>query len=108
MSQRRSKDGLFVDTRLLRDHVDKLREKKKTATRLYENVIGMKRADDPAMSYRYEPVLRDINQLIEYFDRMALLLSNVSDDAIELSHKIGAIIEEGTEYTRHTVSNNFL
>jgi len=103
-----NKSSLFVDTGLLRDHVSKLREKKKIATRLYENVMGMRNADDPTSSYRYDSILRDIEQLMEYFDRMATLLSNVGDDAIELSHKLNTLIKEDTEYTHYTISNNFL
>ncbi len=108
MSTRYSSDGLFVDTRLLRDHVSKLREKKKTATRLYESVKGMRRADDPESAYRYRAILQEIDTLIEYFGRMAALLDNVGDDAVELSHKIQKIFEDGADYTRYTISENFL
>ena len=100
--------SLFIDVGLLRDHVSKLREKKKTATRLYESVKGMRRADDPESVYRYRAILQEIDALIEYFDRMAALLDNVGDDAVELSHKIQKIFEDGADYTRYTISENFL
>lgn len=108
MSSGYGKGGLFVDTGLLRDHVSKLRERKKTATRLYETVVAMKRMDDPGVAHRYNSVLREIQQLIEYFDRMAALLDNVSDDAVELSHRIESLLENSTDYTRRTISENFL
>ena len=99
---------MYIDTGLLRDHVSKLRENKKTAIRLYEKVLDMRRADDPTISYRYTSVLREIEQLIEYFDRMALLLDNVADDAIELSQKLGNSIQQSTGNTRRTISKHFL
>ena len=99
---------MFVDTGLLRDHVSKLREKRKTAIRLYESVLDIKNADLPACDYRYRTILRDIEQLIEYFDRMADLLSNVSDDAVELSQKIGNLIQDDADNTRYIVNDNFM
>ena len=108
MSRNHTDSSLFIDVGLLRDHVSGLREKKKTATRLYESVKGMKRADDLESAYRYRAILREIDVLFEYFDRMAVLLDNVGDDAIELSHKMQKLIEDGTAYTNYTVSDNFL
>ena len=108
MSRHFNRDDLFVDTELLRDHVSKLREKKKIATKLYENVRGMRRSDEPENAYRYNSLLREIEQLIEYFDRMAAYLSDMSDDAVELSRKMGNLIEENTEYTRYIISDNYM
>ena len=108
MSKNYDTDGLFVDTGLLRDHVSKLHERKKTATRLYESVRSMRRADDPAFAYKYDSILQNIEQLIEYFTRMASALDKIEGDATELSQKIGRLIEEDTDDTRHTISNNFM
>lgn len=108
MSKGFNKNSLFVDTGLLRDHVSKLREEKKLAIRLYENVAAMKRVSDPTISYQYNPILRDIEELMEYFGRMANLLDSIADDAIQLSHEIGALIEDNTELTRQVTSNNFM
>ena len=105
---RHNKDGVFVNTGLLRDHVYKLRERKKTATRLYEKVAGMRRLDDPTVSYRYNSILREIEQLIEYFDRMAVLLDNVESDAVELSQNIRDLMQEGIEETHRKTSENFM
>ena len=100
--------GLFVDTGLLRNHVSKLREEKKMATRLYENVVAMKTISDPTVTYQYDTILRDIEQLVEYFDRMAILLDDITDDAIRLSHEMGTLIEDDTASTRHIISDNYL
>ena len=103
-----NKSGLFVDTDLLRDHVSKLREEKKMAISLYESVSAMKRTCDPTVSYQYDSVLRDIEQLMEYFGAMADLLDNIADDAIRLSHELHALIEESTATNRHIISDNYL
>lgn len=102
------KEHTFVDTGLLRDHVSKLRQQKKIASRLYENVAAMKRLSDPSVAYQYNSILRDIQQMIDYFDRMAKELDHIGDEAVELSHRIGKIIEESTERTRSTTSKNFM
>ncbi len=68
----------------------------------------MKRLSDPADAYQYNSILRDIQQMIDYFDGMAKTLDHIEDEAVELSHRIGKMIEEGTEKTRHTISKNFM
>ena len=104
----RDKNGLFVDTGLLRDHVSKLREEKKVAARLYENVAAMKNVSDPTVSYQYDPVLRDIEQLMEYFGRMANLLDHIVDDAVQLSLVLSTLVEDDTELTRRIASHAFM
>lgn len=103
-----NRHGSFVDTGLLRDHVSKLRQQKKIASRLYENVAAMKRLSDPSVAYQYNSILRDIQQMIDYFDRMAKELDHIGDEAVELSHRIGEMIEDSTEKTRRTISKNFM
>jgi len=92
----------------LRDHISKLREERKLAARLYENVLAMKRCSDPAAAYQYDPILRDIDQLEEYFQRMASFLAEVEDEAVRLSNKLGRMIDEDTDSTRRTTSGTFM
>lgn len=102
------RDGLYVDTGLLRDHVSKLREEKKLASRLYENVVVMKAMADPMESYRYDAVLRDVAQLIEYFEAMAKQLTHVADDAVQLSNHLRGMIEDSTELSRRITDAEIL
>lgn len=102
------RNNSFVDTGYLRDHVSKLREQKKIASKLYDNVSYMKRNDDPNNAYQYNSVLRDINQMIQYFDRMAAVLSKACDDAVQLSYDLGDVIESDTENVRRTLSKTFM
>lgn len=108
MSKNRNQNTLFVDTGFLRDHVSRLREQKKLASRLYENVAAMKRVDDPTVAYKYDPVLRDISKLIDYFGRMADFLSNVDDDAVQLNDKLEALLRDSTEDTKGAINNTFM
>ena len=106
MSPNHSRDDFFVDTGLLRDHVSKLREQRKIASRLYANVLAMRNCSDPSVSYRYNSLLRDIERLIEYLDRMAQVLSATGDDAIMVSRKLGNLIYDDTIETRRKVSSS--
>lgn len=108
MSRNHSQDGVFLDTGLLRDHVSKLREERKLALRLREAVVSMRMVSDPTVAYQYNSVLRDIDQLIEYFGRMAKLLDDVDDEAVALSLRLRAIIEEDTESAHRTIERAIL
>lgn len=105
MSKNHSRDDFFVDTGLLRDHVSKLRQQRKIASNLYANVLAMRNCSDPSVAYRYNPLLHDIELLIEYFDRMSRELSATADEAVIHSRQLGDMIEADTATTRHIVSN---
>ena len=90
---------------LLRDHISELNKEKKIAQELYDNVMAAKRLSDPSESYKYNRVLNEIEQLIEYFAKMADVLRNVEFEAGQLSQKIGATIEDDTARAKHAISN---
>lgn len=100
--------GLFLDTGLLRDHVSKLREERRIAGKLYDNLKAMRNADDPSEAYKYNSALHDAKQLIEYFDRMANTFARLEDDAVELKNELGAIIKDDTAQLHHIVNNTFM
>lgn len=108
MSFDHRQSDVFVDTGLLRDHVSKLCEQKKTATKLYNNVLAMRNCGDPSEYGKYYPILRDIDQLIDYLYTMYKVLNNAEDDAVQLSRVIGNLIEDGADNVRHTDSNAFM
>lgn len=101
-------DDFYLDTGLLRDHVSKLREQKKIASRLYATVSAMRNSSPPSEAYRYNSLLRDIEQLIAYFDKMADVLSNASDEAVYLKHKLSMIIEDDTYHARSVVRKSLM
>lgn len=108
MSKGNHRTGVYVDVGLLRDHVSKLREEKKTAMKLYDSVVMMRECSELPAGGQYSAVLRDVNQLIEYFNRMARVLAEAEDEAIRISKEIGIAIEDETELTRHTSSQNYM
>ena len=108
MSKGHHKNGLFVDTRFLRDHVSKLYEEKKMAAKLYETVVAMKQHSDPADVQRYDSILQDVDALLEYFGRMARLFAEIDDDVVQLENSLGRMIEDDTNRVRHTVSSTFM
>lgn len=107
MSKDNNKNSLYVDTGLLRDHISKLREEKKLASRLYENIAVMKTFADPMVTYQYDLLLRDIEQMIEYFNTMANQLADIHDEAVQLSHELRGMIEDSTDLSRHITVENF-
>lgn len=107
MSRAHNND-FFIDTGLLRDHVSKLREERKNASRLYAYVSAMKNCADPSVAHTYNSVLRDIDRLIKYLDKMADVLSDAEYDAERLSDKLGALIEHDTAHAHHTISRSLM
>ena len=97
-----------MDTGLLRNHISKLREEKKLASRLYENIAVMKTVADPMVAYQYDSVLRDIEQVIEYFNAMANQLAHIADEAVQLSQELRDMIEDSTDLSQHITSKNFV
>lgn len=108
MRKEYNQDGLFVDTGLLRDHVSKLQNENKIAERLRESLEAMQSISDPSAFGQYKSVLRDVDQLCEYLTRMARLLDNTGDEAVQLSHEIGKLIEDDAAYTNHISSKTFM
>ena len=106
MSKDHHNSGLYVDVGLLRDHISKLREQKKLASGLYENIAFMRSAADPETAYRYDPVLRDIERMMEYFDAMAKLLAETADEATLLSHELRGMIRDSADLTLGIVNAN--
>lgn len=101
-------NGLYVDTGLLRDHISKLQKEKKLASRLYENIVAMKTVTDPMATYQYDSVLRDIEQMIEYFNTMANQLAHIVDEAVQLSDELRGIIVDSTDLSRRIAAENFV
>ena len=100
--------GLYVDTGLLRDHISKLREEKKLASRLYENIAVMKITASPMVAHQYDSLLRDVEKMIDYFDAIANQLDHIDDEAITLSYKLRSIIKDSTEQSQRITSENLV
>lgn len=101
-------NSLYVDTGLLRDHISRLQEERKLASRLYENIEVMKAMADPADVHRYNAVLRDIEQMIEYFNKMASQLAYIADEAVQLSHELQGLAQDGTDLSRRITAEKFV
>lgn len=101
-------NDMFVDARLLRDNVSKLRAEKKLAVRLRDSVMAMRNSSDGTSYGEYHSVLRDVDQLIDYLERMARLLSEAEDQAEQISHEAANQIEENTIKTKHISSQSFM
>ena len=69
--------------------------------------MGMKMASDPVTAYQYGPILRDIEQVMEYFGRMASLLAHIDDEAVMLSRELGSLLEDDTANIHRTTDSVF-
>ena len=103
-----NQSGLFVDTGLLREHIAKLQEEKKLASRLYESIACMKAIASPEVGFQLDLVLRDIEQLVEYFRAMAKQLTFVADEATQLSHELRGIIVDSTNLAERIAESTFV
>lgn len=108
MSEKGYNNRVYVNTGLLRDHVFKLREEKKLASRLYEYITIMKMVAGPMVAHQYDAVLRDIERMIKYFDAMADQLTRIDEEAVQLSHELGGIIVDSAELSRRITEKTFL
>ena len=101
-------NNFLVDTRYLRDHVLKLYEEKKLANQIYDKVSVMRNIDDPAVSQKYNSILYETRQLIDYFQKMIDTLNQIEQETIRLSNSIKFNIEGNTETVRDATSKSFL
>lgn len=108
MSKGYNANETYVDTGLLRDHVSKLREEKKLAMRLRDGIVAMRNNSDSAAFGEFYPILRDLDMMIEYFERMARVLAVTESEAVQLSRELGNEIEENTAQTQHRSSSSFM
>lgn len=68
--------------------------------------MAMRNRCEPEDVYKYNSIIRDIDNIIEYFERMSRSLSHIADEATHLSRKINKIIEDGNERTRHAIDQS--
>lgn len=98
----------FIDAGLLRDHVSKLRSEKKMATRLRESIRAMQQCRGEYADSKYYSALHDVDMLIEYLERMARLLAEAEERAIQISRETNVIITDRTDETRNVSSHSFM
>lgn len=108
MSRGYNKNGVYVDTGLLRDHISKLRQENKLATELYDSISAMKAVSDSAVAYQYDMVLREIGQIIEYLNTMANQLARIEEEAAQLSYELRGMIEDSTDLSHHIITRSFV
>lgn len=101
-------NSTFIDIGLLRDHISKLRAEKKMATRLRESIIAMQECSDEYAYSKYRSVLHDVDILIEYLERMARLLTEAEERAIQISQETNVMIADHTDETHYVSSQSFM
>ena len=68
----------------------------------------MRNNSDPTAFASYHSVLRDIDLLIEYLERMARHLADAEARAVQISRELGGQIEDHTRLTRYRSSSAFM
>ena len=64
--------GFFLDTVLLRQHVAKIEQERRTAQRLYDQLEAAKALCAPEDQDRYRRLLDDVQGLVGYFHAMPM------------------------------------
>ena len=98
---------VYLNTRLLRDHVSRIQEERRTAQRLYESVRRAKELSDPTIESAYNGVLDDINALIRYFEKMEDAFDQIELKAIELNRTVQSLVQEGIDQTKEVQNKYF-
>lgn len=100
-------DGLFLNTRLLREHVSEIKEERKTVLRLRESVNMIRNLSDPVMHAQINRILSDIDKERVYFEKMADAFEDIEYNALQCSRKISTLIASDTEYAETIVDDTF-
>lgn len=100
--------SIYIDTRLLRDHVSIILEEKRIAQQLYSQVNQLKRSDESVFGPQCHEALSKIDTLIRYYQMMANALEEVGDNAVALSREISRILQDDTDEVKRHYSNVML
>ncbi len=91
-----SADGrLFVNTALLREHVNDIREERRIVLQLRDAVSRAKNYGDPGIQPLYNSVISSLTSFSNYFEKMADAVETINDDAVALSQNIRQQVEAG-------------
>lgn len=101
-------DGLYVNTRLLRDHVSDVAEQKKLAQQLLERIDWMQTADVDGPQDQYCHLQQKIHNLIQYYNNLEITLEEIEEKAVYLSRDIRNTVRSDTEETTEKVNHDFL
>lgn len=84
-----------MDTVLLRQHADEIRQKRRTAQQLADQLAALESlAEDSAQRARIRALAEDVRKLARYFKAMAEAVERISDDAEQVSLRIGRILQD--------------
>ena len=102
-------DGsIHIDTRLLREHVSVVLEERRIAQRLYSNVEALQRISDEASRAQYRALLNKIDRLIQYFQKMADALEEISDGADALYRELSRLLGDDNDVAKSVLPNIML
>lgn len=85
---------LRANTLRLQEHADIVRQERRSARLLVEQLRLARRNALPEDAWRYDQLIGKADSLERYFDRMSGQVEYMSDELVQLSVKLGMILDE--------------
>lgn len=98
---------LFFDTNRVAVHIDAVYEEKRIAQMLLDNLKMIKRLAyikyniDSSLAFKFQQIIEMTDELIQYYTRIIMAMSDASDDARKIILDIGCMLDD----TRIKVNN---
>lgn len=87
-------DKLFLDTKLLRQHVTQIERELRCAQTLYDHIETARNLTAEELRDSYSRLLEDTQCLVTYFRAMANVIDNVSTNAEQTVLRIGRLLQD--------------
>lgn len=90
----------YLDARYVDEHVSQLQDERRTAQRLRSAVIMTRDLGNPMLAPQYNRIIRSVDELVQYFGKMADTFEDLSYDAKKMQKRFKQLVEEGSEQVR--------
>ena len=98
-------EDIYVDTRLLRDHVFDIRRETAITQELRDRIEVLRRLGDGSNDPQYRSIQNRVDLLISYFQKMAETLENAADQADAISRIYNELLQDESDIVRKTFPN---
>lgn len=101
-------ENIHIDTGLLREHVSVILEEKRIAEQLLYQVEKLRKLSSDSVGPQYNAIVKKIENLIQYYRRMAEALETLGDDAVMLYREIAQKLQDDNDKAKRDISNFFM
>lgn len=84
----------YLDTDKLRLHAQEIRKEQHLSMQIYDKLYYIRQQADPEFENRLTRIIQDVQKLKLFFEKLAKLMEEISDEAELVSVHIRRIMEE--------------